>query len=74
MAEPNTCAVPVALDRACVMMSDAPRMRSIEEIREMLSSGRYNLSRHALRRMIERNISDETIRQAGVTADSIEGE
>jgi hypothetical protein len=47
-------------------------MRSIVEIREMLSTGRYNLSRHALRRMIERNISDELIRQAGGRAELIE--
>jgi len=47
-------------------------MRSIEEIRRLLSLGRYSLSRHALGRMVERNISDAMIRDAGSTAAIIE--
>jgi DNA-binding Lrp family transcriptional regulator len=60
------------LDGVYGVLSDAQRMRSIEEIREMLSSGSYSLSRHALRRMIERNISDGVIRQIGATVEIIE--
>jgi hypothetical protein len=47
-------------------------LRSDQEIRELLSGGRYALSRHALHRMVERNISDEMIRQAGGSAELIE--
>lgn len=38
----------------------------------MLSNGQYSLSRHALRRMVERNISDAMIRDSGVAACLIE--
>jgi hypothetical protein len=44
----------------------------IAEIREMLAGGRYELSRHALRRVVERNISAEMIQQAGRSANLIE--
>ncbi len=47
-------------------------MLGIEEIRNLLVSGHYSLSRHALRRMVERNISDYLIRQAGAAAVIIE--
>ena len=47
-------------------------MKSIEEIRRQLEEGRYELSRHALRRVVERNIRSEEIREAGGTADQIE--
>lgn len=60
------------VDRTCAVLFHVSRMRSIKEIWEMLSDGQYNLSRHAFRRMVERNISDETIRQAGAMAEIIE--
>jgi len=47
-------------------------MFGVEEIRKLLVSGRYSLSRHALKRMVERNISDEMIRRAGATVTIIE--
>jgi len=47
-------------------------MLAVEEIRERLISGHYVLSRHALRRMVERNISDDMIRRAGASVSIIE--
>jgi hypothetical protein len=38
----------------------------------MLRSGQYSLSRHALKRLVERNISPETLREAGGSAEVIE--
>jgi len=47
-------------------------MKSIEEIRRQLSSGKFDLTRHALKRIVERNISEAEIRQAGLRAVIIE--
>lgn len=47
-------------------------LRTIEEIRESLFMGRYELTRHALKRVIERNISDLEIREAGGNGEPIE--
>jgi hypothetical protein len=45
---------------------------NLEEIRQRLADGHYALSDHALTRLVERNIRQETIRQAGVNAELIE--
>jgi Domain of unknown function (DUF4258) len=47
-------------------------MKTIEEIRQQLQSGELEVSVHALRRMVERNISEIEIRQAGENAIIIE--
>jgi Domain of unknown function (DUF4258) len=47
-------------------------MLTEEDIGKLLAAGRYLLSRHALRRMVERNISDAMIREAGAVAELIE--
>ena len=40
-------------------------MKSLEEIREQLCSGDFELTRHALKRQAERNISRNDIRDIG---------
>ena len=47
-------------------------MRSLEQIRSDLSGGRFSFSRHAFRRAIERNISEQEIREVGAKAEIIE--
>ena len=47
-------------------------MKSLEAIQSQLSMGEFEFSRHALKRVVERNISDQEIRQAGVQATVIE--
>lgn len=47
-------------------------MKTLEEVRQDLTSGRYEFSRHAFRRAVERNVSDGEIRQAGKNARIIE--
>jgi hypothetical protein len=47
-------------------------MKAIERIRIQLATGRYTLTRHALRRAVERNISERDIRESGSLADIIE--
>ncbi|MCC3406928.1 MAG: DUF4258 domain-containing protein [Microcoleus sp. PH2017_10_PVI_O_A] len=47
-------------------------MKTIEEIRQQLQSGELEVSVHALRRMVERNISEIEIRQVGENAIIIE--
>lgn len=47
-------------------------MKTLEEIRRQLASGAFEFSRHAFRRSVERNISDQEIREAGVSAELIE--
>ena len=47
-------------------------MKTIEQIRLQLHTGSFDFSRHALRRAIERNISEPEIRQAGLRATVIE--
>jgi hypothetical protein len=47
-------------------------MKSLREIRRQLADGQFEFSRHAFRRVIERNISEEEIRQAGAQAEIIE--
>ncbi|MBI3268146.1 MAG: DUF4258 domain-containing protein [Planctomycetes bacterium] len=45
---------------------------TIEELRAALAAGRYQLSTHALRRVIERKLTAEMIRAAGDGAEVIE--
>ena len=47
-------------------------MKTIEQVRHQLHTGSFDFSRHALRRTIERNISEQEIRQAGLQATIIE--
>ncbi len=47
-------------------------MKTLEEIRQQLSQGEFEFSRHAFKRAVERNISDTEIRQAGNEAKIIE--
>ena len=47
-------------------------MKTIEQIRLQLHTGSFDFSRHALRRAIERNISEQEIRQVGLRATIIE--
>ena len=44
----------------------------IEQIRYDITAGRFEFSRHAFRRAVERNISAEDIIQAGAMAEVIE--
>jgi hypothetical protein len=47
-------------------------MKTLEEVREQLATGAFEFSRHAFRRAVERNISEQEIREAGVQAKIIE--
>ena len=47
-------------------------MKKIEQVRLQLYTGHFDFSRHALRRAIERNISEREVRQAGAQATIIE--
>jgi len=47
-------------------------MKSLSEIRRQLADGQFEFSRHAFRRTVERNISEQEIREAGVQAEIIE--
>ncbi|MEW6249249.1 MAG: hypothetical protein AB1716_01265 [Planctomycetota bacterium] len=47
-------------------------MLSVEEIRERLAFGRYTLSGHALKRIVQRDIPGELIRRAGAAAEMID--
>ena len=47
-------------------------MKTLEQVRDQLSAGEYEFSRHAVKRVVERNISDREIRQAGIQANIIE--
>lgn len=45
---------------------------NVEDLRFRLGAGLFEFSRHAFRRVVERNISEEEIREAGSIADLIE--
>ena len=45
---------------------------NIEDIRFRLSTGQFEFSRHAFKRAVERNISEEEIREVGVAIEIIE--
>lgn len=47
-------------------------MKSLAQIKRELVSGRYHFSQHAFIRAVERNISDEEIREAVEIAEVIE--
>ena len=47
-------------------------MKSLTHIQEQLSAGCFDFSRHAFRRVIERNISAQEIREAGANAEVVE--
>lgn len=47
-------------------------MKSLADIQRQLNSGEFEFSRHAFRRAVERNISEQEIREAGVAAELIE--
>jgi Domain of unknown function (DUF4258) len=47
-------------------------MKPLAEVRQQLAAGQFDFSRHAFRRAVERNISDEEIRAAGERAEIIE--
>ena len=47
-------------------------MKTLEEIQKQLSLGEFDFSRHALKRVVERNISELEIKEAGRKAKIIE--
>lgn len=47
-------------------------MKTLDDIRRQLTAGEFEFSRHAFKRAIERNISEDEIRQAGPQANIIE--
>jgi hypothetical protein len=47
-------------------------VKSLEQILHQLAVGEFEFSRHALKRAVERNISDDEIRQAAENAQLIE--
>ena len=47
-------------------------MKTIDRVRSQLAAGAFDFSRHALNRVVERNISDLEMREAGVRALIIE--
>jgi hypothetical protein len=47
-------------------------MKTIRDVRRQLATGRFEFTRHAFRRVIERNISEQEIREASTDAELIE--
>ena len=47
-------------------------MKTLEDVRKQLAAGEFEFSRHAFRRAVERNISEQEIREAGTQAEIIE--
>ena len=47
-------------------------MKTLHQIRSQLSVGEFNFSLHALKRVVERNISEIEIKQVGMNANIIE--
>jgi Domain of unknown function (DUF4258) len=47
-------------------------MKSLEEIKSQLQAGQFEFTRHALKRAIERNISEEEIKEMSSTIEVIE--
>jgi hypothetical protein len=47
-------------------------MKTLDDVRRQLADGEFEFSRHAFRRVVERNISDQEIREAGAQATVIE--
>jgi hypothetical protein len=47
-------------------------MKTLEQARNQLAAGEFEFSRHAFKRIVERNIGEQEIRQAGRQATMIE--
>ncbi len=47
-------------------------MKTLQDVRRQLATGKFEFSRHAFRRVVERNISEQEIREAGTNAELIE--
>lgn len=47
-------------------------MKTLGDVQRQFSTGEFEFTRHALKRVVERNISNEEIRQAGAQAKIIE--
>jgi hypothetical protein len=47
-------------------------MKTLLDVQQQLAAGTFEFSRHAFRRVVERNISEQEIREAGVKAELIE--
>ena len=47
-------------------------MKTLAQVRGELAAGRFDFSRHAFRRAVERNISEQEIREAGAGAEVVE--
>ena len=47
-------------------------MKALFQVRQQLATGQFEFSRHAFRRTVERNISEQEIREAGAGAEVIE--
>ena len=47
-------------------------MKALSQIRQQLAAGQFEFSRHAFRRTVERNISEQEIREVGTKAEVIE--
>ena len=47
-------------------------MKTLDQIRSQIAQGQFDFSQHAFRRAVERNVSDDEIRQAGEQAVLIE--
>src|SRR5262245_5526386 len=47
-------------------------MKTLEDVRKQLAADAFEFSRHAFRRVVERNINEQEIREAGVQAEIIE--
>jgi len=47
-------------------------MKTLSAIQRQLAAGQFEFSRHAFRRVVERNISEPEIREAGAKAEVIE--
>ena len=46
-------------------------MKTLSQIQQQLAAGQFEFSRHAFRRVVERNISEQEIREAGAKAEVI---
>jgi len=47
-------------------------MKTIDIIQRQLAAGEFDFSRHAFRRSVERNISEQELREAGGRAEMVE--
>ena len=47
-------------------------MKTLQDIQRQIAAGEYEFSRHAFRRAVERNISEQEIREADAQAEIVE--